>query len=739
MLIFQANIPIFHLNCVWNGVLELRRLSLSFISPLALSLVFALLCLGLSACFIGDFMGAYFNTYYNAQKAFSEAEDAVWNQPELKQAGTGRNYLAQFNVTQDAKTKFASVIEKCSKLLQYHPESNLVDDALMMIGKSYFYQADYQQAERKFNELISGYPKSNLVFEARLLLAYSYYKEGNKTSAVSTATDLLDAAKKEEDDNIIAYTSLLLAQQELENNNYAIALEHYRDAAATADTKEQRTYALLSAADMYSKIGEYAKAQEAYAKAVKQSPNYQGEYKGGIGVARMLAKQGKFDESLDLLQDLRSDMKYKEFFGEIDLETANDYRDQGNLALAVQQYRYVDTAFARSEWSANSYYQLGLLYETRVGLYDSARIAYNKGKTEAALTSQVAPLLARRADYMNKYANVTAEIDKMDSLRAYWLTPRDTSSAAPDTVSRDSLQEKKTARADSGKPKPAQQPPIPLDSALTRLALAKSELATLFYITIGQKDSALFWYHRLIEDHPLSPLVPRALFSIAQIYSQDSTVARPVVDSLYRQLVDQYPRTQYAAEARRALGMPALDVFPDSAEALYRQAEEAMLAGRNEHAIDTLNLIVQSYPTSPYAPRAEYASGWIYEQVLDKQDSAIANYQRLRARYPSSPYTARVQPKLMEVEIRDKAVADSLARIQKAATDSLARMQKSGTDSLALKGTQTTDMKEGKPANNQLTGTKELAPDAPVGRDSTLAPKENLPDTTKGRRRQEVY
>ncbi len=98
-----------------------------------------------------------------------------------------------------------------------------------------------------------------------------------------------------------------------------------------------------------------------------------------------------------------------------------------------------------------------------------------------------------------------------------------------------------------------------------------------------------------------------------------------------------------------------------------------MLSGRNENAIDTLRLIVQSYPTSTYAPRAEFAAGWLYEQVLNQPDSAIANYQRLRARYPSSLYAARVQPKLMEVELRDKAVADSLARKSKAIADSIAR------------------------------------------------------------------
>jgi TolA-binding protein len=687
---------------------------------------------------VGDFLGAYFNIYYNARKTFGEAEVEVWSQPDLRLQGAGRNYLTQFNVSQATKGKFASVIEKCSKLLEYHPESNLVDDALMMIGKSYFYQNDYQPAERKFTELITGYPQSDLLPEAKMLMAYSYFKEGNRTSASATATEVLEEAKKDEDDNIIAYASILLGQMDLEDKNYSQALEHYRDAANSGKTSDQRAFALLNVAEMYIKTGDFAKAEAAFGEERRQSSNYLGEYKGDIGVARMLAKQGKFDESLDLLNDLRSDLKYKEFFGEIELEIANVYRDQGKLSAAVEQYRYVDTAYARTEWSANSYYQLGLVYETVVGLYDSARIAYNKGKSEASAAIPVIPLLSRRADYMNKYASFTAEVLKMDSLRNYWLHPPDTTSAVhADTVARDTAQLKVTAVADSGKPKVPPKPPLPLDSVLTRLAVAKSELATLFYTSIGRTDSALFWYHRLIQDHPLSPLVPRALFSIAQIYSQDSTVSKTVVDSLYRQIMEQYPQSTYAAEARRALGLAVVAVFPDTAEALYHLAEEAMLAGRNENAIDTLKLIVQSFPTSSFAPRADYAAGWLYEQVLNQPDSAIAAYQRLRARYPSSMYTTRVQPKLVEVELRNKALADSAAQRKKALADSTGQKNKAVVDSTGQMNKVMADSSAQKKTPAAAVSQKKATEDegpinkppevSPAGRDSTLAPRTRTP------------
>ena len=150
---------------------------------IALTAVAFLISLCFCSCFVGDFLGAYFNTYYNAQKLFSEAEDDIWSSPETKTSG--RNLLLTLNASSAAKQKFTSVIEKCSKLLQYHPESKLVDDALLMVGKAYFYQADYARAERKFQELIDTYPKSALLPQARMLMAYSYYKAGNVDTALA--------------------------------------------------------------------------------------------------------------------------------------------------------------------------------------------------------------------------------------------------------------------------------------------------------------------------------------------------------------------------------------------------------------------------------------------------------------------------------------------------------------------------------------------------------------------------
>lgn len=674
------------------------------------------------ACSVTDFIGAYFNTYYNAKRQFTEAEDELLLQRENKLNDRPFGYV--FSVQSGTKTKFGAVIEKCSKLLQYHPESNLVDDALLMIGKSYYYQNEYQQADRKFKELLEQFPESDLASESMLLLGYNYYMMNDKAKSSGVATTLLDNATKGGNDDYVAKAAILLAQLEIDNKNIDQAKTYYQTAAEKGGTADERCAAYLNLAGLFSQEGNNQRALEAYRKARSASTNYENEYKARIGEARMLSKLGAHEESLTLLRDLLASSNYREFYGEISLEIGNVFKLSKDYPSAIAQYTYVDTSYARTEWSANSYFQLGDVYETKLFLLDSAQVYYARGKTEAP-QALITPQLARRAEYLAKYIQIRNDIYRFDSIRTFILTPRDTtkmsvSSAIDSTI--DSMHN----RADTSLAHLTQQPPaipdsavrfangrnrdstgrrvpspllpvgdsasvrlangrrpdsaivrvpalpsITLDSANARLAYSKTELAALFYTTMSLPDSAEKWYRALLRDHPGSPQAPRALFTLAQIYSQDTTRSRIASDSLYREIVGRFPDSEFAPEAGRILGMPIKTKIADPAEASYARAEGLLSAGNAGAAGDTMRIIVRKYPTSPIASKAQYALGWIYERVDFQPDSAIANYRTLVSLYPGSRYAAIAKPKVDEYDISKKAPVPSLQDSTSAPGDSL--------------------------------------------------------------------
>ncbi|MER3523053.1 MAG: hypothetical protein C4326_03055 [Ignavibacteria bacterium] len=622
---------------------NLRRFFLSLIIILALT--------NLPGCSIGSYIGAYFNTFYNAQKAFNEAEADVLgtSSPQTVVQRTERPYLAPFDVPPQTKAKFSTAIEKCSKLLQYHPDSKLVDDALLMIGKSYYYQNDLQAAQRKFNELLTSYPESDLALEAKLLLAQTHYRNNDLTTAMAVAAALLEEAQARGEDAITAETARLIAHVHRQSKNYAEALRHFTIAARLGATAEDRATAYRRIAEMHIELKEYKQAAEAFAKAEDEGATFISKYRGLIGRARMLSKLGRHEESLAMLEEMVKNNNFREFFGEISLEIGNVYRDQQDYASAEQQYRYVDTAYARTDVAANAYYQLGRLYETHFGNYDSARAAYDKGKFESPSAEITAELL-RRSEYFAMYFTYRNEILRNDSLHCVILFPPDTTQLATrDTTTRDSTAHT-PGKGDTLVTRAPTVPPPPLDTVLARLAHNKSELASLFYTALHVVDSAKYWYERLVTDHPTSRYVPGALYTLAQIARQDSLAPAQRADSLLRVIVERFPESEFADEARRVLGMPATVREEDTLALAYREAEGLIQQGDYTRALRRLQTIAKRDSSSPYSAKAQYAIGWIYENVQPNLDSSIASYERLVKRFPRSPYSSAVQPKLAVVE-----------------------------------------------------------------------------------------
>jgi TolA-binding protein len=191
-------------------------------------------------------------------------------------------------------------------------------------------------------------------------------------------------------------------------------------------------------------------------------------------------------------------------------------------------------------------------------------------------------------------------------------------------------------------------PPNP-DSVSAGLAKNIAELAGLFYSSLSVLDSAKYWYDVLLRDHPESQFTPIALYTLAQIASQDSSTSAAMLDSLYRLIIDRYPTSEFADASREILGLSPKEESADEAGGLYERGEQLLNRDSADAAIALFRQIAAYYPESPLAPKAQYAIGWIYEQVYDDADSAIANYERLVTKFPSTPYAVEVSAKLQAV------------------------------------------------------------------------------------------
>ena len=94
---------------------------------------------------------AYYNTFYNAQAAYREG---------MKLKDQNQNF--------QAKAKFDKAIEKSALVIKRWPKSRWVDDALYLVGASYYQEGQYEKAVREFDQLSLAFPNSGLVPRAEL-------------------------------------------------------------------------------------------------------------------------------------------------------------------------------------------------------------------------------------------------------------------------------------------------------------------------------------------------------------------------------------------------------------------------------------------------------------------------------------------------------------------------------------------------------------------------------------------
>ncbi len=125
------------------------------------------LSLLLSGCGLWRDFTTYFNLYHNAKTLYYDAEEQILK--ERKDVF----FISEAAIPAGANQNLPKVIEKFSKLLQFHNKSSYVDDALFLIGKAFYYQKSYIKASRKFQELIATQPNSSLVIDATLWLGKS--------------------------------------------------------------------------------------------------------------------------------------------------------------------------------------------------------------------------------------------------------------------------------------------------------------------------------------------------------------------------------------------------------------------------------------------------------------------------------------------------------------------------------------------------------------------------------------
>lgn len=650
-----------------------------------------LLSLFFSSCAVTDFLKkgfenftTYFNIYYNANKIFSEAEQELLKQQ--KDIFTTKIITPSGNVT----NKLVQVIEKCSKILQYHQNSSLVDDALFMIGKAYYYQREYPSAIRKFSELLATFPDSKYALEAKLWIARSYAQTIETDRALKLLNEIYLEAKDQEEEEVMSLALLEIIKIYFKRNDYEGIINLGQEFVKISDDDEARAQVLMQIGNSYAKLGQLDQALENYSKVKKYTSDYYYIFKSQLEFAKILREKNRIDEAKKILKDLYSESLFDEYKDYIELEYAYLYLSEKDTAKALDYFVKVDTTYQTRETAGIAQYEIANYLENVVGIFDSAKYYYDK-----SLRSQLPDNLKKSAqiksNILNRYKNLWTSIRNLEKqipiLRTF---PVDTtypkfqeieidSSMLNDSAYLADLQEylAEKKRADSLYTEKLKRDSLTYqanlktaDSLEVNIARLKFDLATLFMIDYEKPDSAYVHLKSIVEKYPDKDFSERAIYALASYYEIKGEKEK--ADSLYQYIYENFIDTEISKIAAKKLKLPIKVGSKDLPDLKYREAENLVEQKKYKEAINKLQEIYNEYEKTDYAPKSLLMIGYIYENKLSQFDSAYSVYKQLKEKFPQSLYTQRINSKLIAYEselqrkeMERKAIQDSIENSNK--------------------------------------------------------------------------
>ncbi len=636
----------------------------------------------LSGCGVWEDFTTYFNLYYNTKDKFEEAEAAIKLQ---------RKNLFEFEepaISGNVPQLLNQVIEKCSKILQFHSKSSYVDNALLMLGKSFYYQRNYQKAIRKFQELAVTDPESNLILENDLWIAKTQMRLKDFKNALPMLKYVREKSIDESENDFTkeAYVEEIVHLIIQEQYSSAITLmKEFLDVSRDDEVNAEVVYEL---ARLYIKMDDIENAMASYQKVFDYSPSFDIEFKAKAELASTLREAGKDEESLVLLEEMRNQNKYSDSYDKIDLETGITLYALGRVEESVELLIKVDTTYTSSPNSGMAKFKLGEIFEYHYKNFDSASTYYVKAASSTAPPEYSKPA-SEKAQLFRKYQTIQKNIFDSKKQLSYLENPEefiqdsiayysDTLSAEEQSFQQEPFGENRNEGDEKGLVQPLKtqvktqtknpplRPIISVDSLKSIIVKNEFDLANLFFTELNVPDSAFYYYKNIVDSFPDSRFYSSSLYSLGAYYN--SVGRQEEADSIFNFIYENYRTENIVNAAALQLKKPLINLNYDPADELYIEAEKKLIEKRYDESVNKFYNIFTTHPKSPIAPKALYAGGWILENELKLLDSAAVFYDSLDVKYPQSQYASRIKPKLsfykQENERKNKAIEDSLKQIE---------------------------------------------------------------------------
>ena len=317
---------------------------------------------------------SHYNIYYNGYESYKKGLDQAHK--------TYRNdytqllplfYYVDESVQSSVNADMKRAIDKATKVITFHSitakpkvkegdqslkqknfyEKNeynkWVDDAYLLMGKSYMYQGEFFLAIETFKHVVSTFPDEDVRFLAMAWLARANIMINELKEAQRIIVALSDDTEFPEDYLLELYTTR--ADYFIQTENYSAAIENLKLALELKPEKVDKIRYTYILAQLYEEVGQNELAMESYRQVTRYNPPYEMAFNAKVSMAEVFESgSSNSAEIKKLLEKMLKDSKNIEYMDQIYFALGNIAFEEGDKEKAIEYYALSVSSSVRNDY-----------------------------------------------------------------------------------------------------------------------------------------------------------------------------------------------------------------------------------------------------------------------------------------------------------------------------------------------------------------------------------------------------
>ncbi len=359
---------------------------------------------------------AYVDDYSQVLPVFTygDEEIALTTKPEMDRTIEKSTKSIRLHSITRKPDKKGNMSDKDKAFYSKNEYNIFIDDSYLLMGKAFFYQADYSSAIRIFEFIIKQYDEEETKY-----MAYNWLVRSNvEINDLREAQELIDILTTDIDypEKLYYQLNLTIADFYLKQQKYAEAEPYVGEALTQVKRKKEKIRLTFIQAQLKERSENYQEASDLYEAVIKMNPAYEMAFNAKIKRATLHTGGSSKSIKAELLDMLKDDknIEYQDqiYFALGELEMKND-----NVNQAIEYYQL---SAAKTITTTN---QTGLTYLALANIFFN-RTEYLESQAyfDSAVTSLDMEFpgymeLSRKNQYLSKLVKNLREVEFQDSVQ----------------------------------------------------------------------------------------------------------------------------------------------------------------------------------------------------------------------------------------------------------------------------------------------------------------------------------